>query len=144
MNVTDLPALNAALNLSATVLLVIARQEIRKRNIEKHKRLMLTAFGVSVAFLISYLIYHYNVLSVPFREPEWFRPIYLVILITHVILAAVVPILAIITLRRGLRRDDARHKRIARYTYPIWLYVSATGVLIYLLLYIIFPQHIPQ
>jgi uncharacterized membrane protein YozB (DUF420 family) len=105
---------------------------------------MIASFGVSIIFLISYLTYHYYVLSVPFRDPEWFRPIYLVILITHVILAAIVPVLAILSLRLGLKREDARHKRIVKYTYPIWLYVSMTGVLIYLLLYQIFPQQLPQ
>lgn len=144
MTVYDLPLVNACLNLTATILLVIARGAIKRREIEKHKKLMIASFSTSVVFLICYLIYHYNVLSVPFREPEWFRPIYLVILITHVILAAVVPILAVITLRRGLKRDDTKHKKIAKYTYPIWLYVSVTGVVIYLLLYRIFPQQIPQ
>lgn len=140
MSVTDLPLLNACLNLTATILLITARGAIRRREIEKHKKLMIASFTASVLFLISYLIYHYNVLSVPFREPEWFRPFYLVILITHVILAAIIPFMAVITLRRGLKRDDAKHKKIARYTYPIWIYVSVTGVLIYVLLYQIFPQ----
>jgi uncharacterized membrane protein YozB (DUF420 family) len=144
MTVYDLPLVNACLNATATILLILGRSAIRRRDIEKHKKLMIASFSVSIIFLICYLIYHYNVLSVPFREPEWFRPIYLVILITHVILAAVVPILAVITLRRGLKRDDVKHKKIAKYTYPIWLYVSITGVIIYALLYQIFPQQVAQ
>ena len=101
---------------------------------------MISAFIVSILFLICYLIYHYNVLSVPFKEPAWFKPIYLTLLVSHVLLAVTVPVFATIALRRGLRRDDEKHKKIVKYAYPIWLYVSVTGVLIYLLLYQIFPQ----
>jgi uncharacterized membrane protein YozB (DUF420 family) len=140
MSVSDLPMLNAGLNLTATILLLFARSAIKRREIERHKKLMIATFSVSVFFLISYVIYHLNVLSVPFREPQWFKPIYLVILITHVVLAATVPFFAIVSLRRGLKREDARHKKIVRYAYPIWMYVSITGVIIYLLLYQIFPQ----
>jgi uncharacterized membrane protein YozB (DUF420 family) len=103
---------------------------------------MIAAFCTSIVFLICYLIYHYNVLSVPFREPAWFKPIYLTILISHVALAITVPVLAVISLRRGLKREDAKHKKIVKYAYPIWLYVSITGVVIYMLLYQIFPQTI--
>lgn len=142
MNVSDLPTLNAALNLTATAFLLLARSAIKHREIERHKKLMLSAFTTSVLFLISYVIYHLNVLSVPFREPQWFKPIYLVILFSHIVLAAILPFLAVISLRRGLRRDDDRHRRIVRYSYPIWLYVSMTGVIIYLLLYQIFPQNV--
>jgi uncharacterized membrane protein YozB (DUF420 family) len=140
MSVYDLPIVNAGLNLTATVLLLFARSAIRRREIEKHKKLMIATFSVSVLFLISYVVYHANVMSVAFVEPQWFKPFYLGILFTHVILAATVPVLAIISLRRGLRRDDLRHRKIVRYTYPIWMYVSITGVVIYLLLYQIFPQ----
>ena len=142
MTVYDLPLVNASLNATATVLLLIARNKIKHRDIGTHKNIMIAAFAVSIVFLICYLIYHYNVLSVPFRDPSWFRPIYLTLLVTHVILAASVPVLAVITLRRGLKREDRMHKRIAKYTYPIWLYVSITGVVIYLLLYQIFPQQV--
>jgi len=142
MTVYDLPIVNASLNATATVLLLIARKKIKQRDIETHKKIMIAAFCVSIAFLICYLVYHYNVLSVSFVEPSWFRPIYLTLLVTHVSLAAAVPVLSVITLRRGLKRDDPRHKKIAKYTYPIWLYVSITGVVIYLLLYQIFPQHV--
>jgi uncharacterized membrane protein YozB (DUF420 family) len=142
MSVYDLPIINAGLNLTATILLLFARSAIKRREIERHKKLMIATFSVSVAFLICYVIYHANVLSVTFMEPKWFKPFYLGLLLTHVVLAATVPVLAIISLRRGLRRDDARHRKIVKYSYPIWMYVSITGVIIYLLLYQIFPQTI--
>jgi len=96
---------------------------------------MLTAFGVSCAFLLCYLIYHYQVGSVRFPKTGLIRTAYLSILATHTVLAAVVPVLAIITLRRGLAARFDRHRRIARWTFPIWLYVSVTGVIVYLMLY---------
>lgn len=142
MTVYDLPIVNASLNATATVLLLIGRNQIKQRKIQNHKKIMIAAFTVSILFLICYLIYHFNVLSVPFREPTWFKPIYLTLLISHVLLAVTVPVFATIALRRGLRRDDIMHKRIVKYAYPIWLYVSVTGVLIYLLLYQIFPQDV--
>lgn len=135
MSIHDLPALNAVLNGTSAVLLVIAYRFIRRGNIQAHKRTMLSAFTVSVAFLISYLIYHANVGAVYYQRTGLLRGIYLTILTTHTILAAAVPVLAIITLRRGLRGDFKRHKRIARWTFPIWLYVSVTGVIVYLMLY---------
>lgn len=140
MTVYDLPIVNASLNATATILLLVARNQIKHRRIENHKKIMISAFIVSILFLICYLIYHYNVLSVPFKEPAWFKPIYLTLLVSHVLLAVTVPVFATISLRRGLRRDDEKHKKIVKYAYPIWLYVSITGVLIYLLLYQIFPQ----
>ena len=140
MTVYDLPLVNASLNATATVLLLVARNQIKHRRIQNHKKVMVSAFIVSILFLTFYLIYHFNVLTVPFRDPLWFKPIYLVLLISHVLLAVTVPVFATISLRRGLRRDDIKHRRIVKYSYPIWLYVSITGVLIYLLLYQIFPQ----
>jgi len=142
MTVYDLPLVNASLNATATVLLLIGRNQIKKRKIENHKKVMIAAFIVSILFLICYLIYHFNVLSVIFKEPTWFKPIYYTLLISHVLLAVTVPVFATIALRRGLRRDDVMHKRIVKYAYPIWLYVSVTGVIIYLLLYQIFPQQV--
>ncbi len=142
MTVYDLPIVNASLNATATILLLIARRQIRERKIENHKKIMISAFCVSIVFLICYLIYHYTVLSVTFKEPAWFKPIYLTLLISHVLLAVTVPVFATISLRRGLKREDAKHKKIVKYAYPIWLYVSVTGVIIYLLLYQIFPQHV--
>lgn len=136
----DLPAINAILNGTATVLLLAAYSQIRKRNIRNHRKLMLAAFSVSVVFLISYLVYHYSAGVVRFTKPGWIRTVYLWILGTHTVLAAIVPFLAVITLRRGLRRDDQRHRKIARWTFPIWLYVSITGVVVYLLLYQVQPR----
>jgi uncharacterized membrane protein YozB (DUF420 family) len=139
LGIHDLPIVNATLNAMATVLLLIAYYFIRHRRIEAHRRTMLTAFAVSCVFLVCYLVYHYNVGSVRFDKPGWVRTVYLVILFTHTVLAATVPFLAIITLRRGLKREDARHRKIARWTFPIWLYVSVTGVVVYVLLYQVRP-----
>lgn len=139
LGVHDLPIVNATLNATATVLLLIAYSFIRQRKIEAHRRTMLTAFAVSCVFLVCYLVYHYNVGSVRFDKPGWVRTVYLLILFTHTVLAATVPFLAIITLRRGLKREDARHRKIARWTFPIWLYVSVTGVVVYVLLYQVRP-----
>ena len=135
MDVHSLPAVNATLNGTAAILLVTGYTLIRKRRVDAHKRVMLTAFGVSVAFLICYLVYHAQVGSVHYPKSGAIRIVYYTILITHTILAACVPVLAIITLRRALRGDFVRHRRIARWTLPIWLYVSVTGVVVYLMLY---------
>ena len=135
MSVTDLPHLNAALNAASAVLLSIAWWLIRRRRIEAHRRTMIAAFCTSAAFLTSYVIYHAQVGSRPFPGTGLARTIYFTVLVPHVILAAAVLPLAIITLRRGLRRDDARHRRIARVTLPIWLFVSVTGVIVYVMLY---------
>jgi len=131
----DLPKLNAVLNATAAVLLVCAYILIRSGRREAHKRVMLAAFTVSVLFLISYLTYHAQVGSVHYPHSGTIRSVYLTILFTHTVLAAAVPILAIITLRRGLRGMFVRHKAIARWTLPIWLYVSVTGVVVYVMLY---------
>lgn len=133
--VHELPTLNAALNSICTLLLLIGYTHIRAGRIAQHRRTMLTAFGTSVLFLISYVIYHLQVGSVPYTGTGWLRVVYFSILIPHIILAAAVVPLAILTLRRGLIRDDARHKRIAKITFPIWLFVSVTGVVIYGMLY---------
>ena len=101
---------------------------------------MLTAFGCSVLFLISYLIYHYQVGSVPFKGQGWIRPVYFAILLSHTILAAAVVPLALITLRRAVRENFSAHRRIARWTFPIWFYVSVTGVIVYLMLYHFAPS----
>ncbi len=135
MDVHSLPAVNATLNGTAAILLITGYTLIRKRRVDAHKRVMLTAFGVSVAFLICYLVYHAQVGSVRYPKGGAIRIVYYTILITHTILAACVPVLAIITLRRALRGDFVRHRRIARWTLPIWLYVSVTGVVVYLMLY---------
>ena len=135
MDVHSLPAVNATLNATAGVLLLTGYALIRRKRVLAHKRVMLTAFCVSVAFLICYLVYHSQVGSVPYQKTGPIRTAYFSILITHTLLAATVPVLAIITLRRGLRADFQRHRRIARWTFPIWLYVSVTGVIVYLMLY---------
>ena len=135
MSVTDLPALNATLNGISTVLLVVGYILVRQRKLEQHRRTMLAAFGTSVVFLISYVIYHLNVGSRPFPGRGAIRAVYFSILIPHVILAAAIVPLALITLSRGLSAQYDRHRAIARWTLPIWLFVSITGVLIYLMLY---------
>lgn len=135
MTVQDLPAVNATLNAISGVLLVIAYGLIRARRIEQHRKVMIAAFVASSLFLVCYVIYHAQVGSVRFTRQGFVRPLYFTILITHVALAAVVLPMAIITLSRGLKRRYPQHRRIARWTFPIWLYVSITGVLVYILLY---------
>lgn len=135
MDVHILPTVNAALNGLAAILLVRGFFLIKARRIDEHKKTMLAAFATSIVFLISYLIYHYQVGSVRFEHTGLLRTTYLMILVSHTILAAAVPVLAIITLRRGLKGDFRRHVKIARWTFPIWLYVSVTGVVVYLMLY---------
>jgi uncharacterized membrane protein YozB (DUF420 family) len=138
-SVEELPAVNASLNALAAVLLVLGWAQIKLGRERAHKILMLTAFAVSIIFLTCYLIYHYHKLSVPFQGPSSVRPIYYTILISHVILAATVPFLASITIYLGLSDRRARHRQFARWTFPIWLYVSITGVAIYVMLYQLFP-----
>jgi uncharacterized membrane protein YozB (DUF420 family) len=135
MTLHDLPAVNATLNGISAVLLVIGYLLIRARRVDAHRRVMLSAFATSTLFLICYLVYHAQVGSVPFPRHGFVRPLYFSILITHVTLAFTVPPLAIITLSRGLKARFDRHVAIARWTLPIWLYVSVTGVLVYVLLY---------
>lgn len=130
-----LPTLNAILNATAATLLVIGYLLIRRGNRERHKQVMLTALGCSAAFLVSYLYYHYQVGSVHFEGEGTVRTVYLGILLTHTVLAAAVPPLALITVYLGLRGRYDRHKKIARFTLPIWLYVSVTGVVVYWMLY---------
>jgi uncharacterized membrane protein YozB (DUF420 family) len=135
LQVTDLPAVNATLNAIAGTLLVAGWVLIRKRRIAQHRACMLAAFGTSALFLLSYLVYHYHVGSRPFEGQGPIRAVYFSVLITHVILAMFVLPLALMTLSRGLREQYARHVAIARWTLPIWLYVSVTGVIVYLMLY---------
>jgi len=135
VTIHDLPALNATLNGTAAILLVAAYVLIKQGRREAHKRTMLAAFGVSTLFLICYLIYHAQVGSVRYQHTGFIRTVYLSILATHTILAAMVPFLAVITLRRGLKGAFVQHKKIARWTLPIWLYVSVTGVVVYVMLY---------
>jgi uncharacterized membrane protein YozB (DUF420 family) len=140
MGIHDLPAVNAILNGTAAVLLVSAYLLIRSGRRQAHRNVMLTAFSVSIVFLISYLTYHWYLIAhhegvLHYPGNGALRNVYLTILFTHTVLAATVPVLAIITLRRALKGQFDRHKRIARWTLPIWLYVSVTGVVVYLMLY---------
>jgi putative membrane protein len=135
ISIHDLPAVNATLNATAAVLLIWGYILIRRRSIAAHRRVMLAAFATSSVFLCCYLIYHYNVGSVRFPRTGTVRTVYLSILATHTALAATVPPLAIITLSRGLRERFDRHRRIARWALPVWLYVSVTGVVVYWMLY---------
>jgi uncharacterized membrane protein YozB (DUF420 family) len=142
----QLPAVNAALNALAAALLVTGWLLIKARREQAHKWTMLTAFAVSVAFLTCYLAYHYqlkaryNVAGVAFQGPPGVRRAYLIMLASHVILAATVPFLAGATIYLGLRDRRLRHRQLARWTLPIWLYVSVTGVLIYVMLYHVYPS----
>jgi uncharacterized membrane protein YozB (DUF420 family) len=131
----DLPAVNASLNALSGILLLIAYIFIRQRKIEQHRKVMLAAFATSSLFLVFYVIYHAQVGSVRFTRQGFVRPLYFTILITHVTLAAAVLPLAIVTLSRGLKARYPQHRKIARWTFPIWMYVSVTGVLVYVLLY---------
>jgi putative membrane protein len=131
----DLPAVNATLNGISAILLVVAYLLIRARRIDQHRRVMLAAFTTSSLFLICYVVYHAQVGSVRFTRQGFVRPLYFTILATHVVLAVATLPLAIITLSRGLKARFVRHRAIARWTLPIWLYVSVTGVLVYVLLY---------
>jgi uncharacterized membrane protein YozB (DUF420 family) len=135
MDISDLSTVNASLNATSAVLLWVGRRHIARGRVQSHKRFMLAAFGVSTAFLVSYVIYHLSVGSKPFPGHGLLRGIYLTILISHVLLAFTVPPLAITTLYFALRARFDKHRRIARVTYPIWMYVSVTGVIVYLMLY---------
>jgi uncharacterized membrane protein YozB (DUF420 family) len=135
VTVHDLPAVNASLNAVSGVLLVGGYTLMRLRRIDLHRKVMIAAFATSSLFLVCYLVYHAQVGSVPFPRHGFVRSLYFTILITHVVLAASVPPLAIITMTRGLQGRYPQHRRIARWTFPIWLYVSVTGVLVYVLLY---------
>jgi len=135
LTVHDLPAVNATLNALSGLLLVAGYLLIRARRIDQHRYCMLAAFATSSVFLICYIVYHAQVGSVRFTRQGIVRPVYFTVLFTHVVLAAAVLPLALVTLSRGLQRRYARHRAIARWTLPIWLYVSVTGVLVYVLLY---------
>jgi uncharacterized membrane protein YozB (DUF420 family) len=141
--VHDLPACNAFFNGLAGVFLAFGYYFVKRGKLIAHRNCMITAVCSSALFLIGYLTYHIGMKGgvTRFQNPEWFRPIYLTILITHLILAIIILPLIIITLTFALRQKFDKHKKIARWTWPLWMYVSVTGVLIYLLLYQIFPQH---
>lgn len=136
------PAINASLNGTSAVLLVTAHRMIQRGRVAAHRRMMLGAVTTSALFLISYLYYHLHVVhgSVRFHGRGWSRPLYFSILISHTILAAAIVPLVIVTLSRALRERFREHRAIARWTYPIWLYVSVTGVVIYFMLYQLFAR----
>lgn len=135
MEIADLPALNATLNGVASAFLVAGYALIRRRRRDAHRLCMLSALTTSALFLISYVIYHANAGSVRFQGTGVMRAVYFAVLVPHIILAATILPLALITTARGLRGDFGRHVRIARWTLPIWLYVSVTGVIVYVMLY---------
>lgn len=135
MTVTDLPALNASFNAAATVLLLAGYVFIRKGDVTRHRACMVGALLMSAAFLTSYLVYHYYAGSVPFEGQGPIRVVYFTILITHIILAALILPLVLVTVRYAFTARFAQHRRLARWTWPIWMYVSVTGVIIYLMLY---------
>jgi uncharacterized membrane protein YozB (DUF420 family) len=146
MSLLDLPVVNASLNGLSAVFLAAGYVFIRRKNQRAHRNCMIAAFTTSVLFLVCYITYHVYVAYVLHRgptrfvDPAWFRPIYLAILLTHTVLAVVIVPMVLITLSRGLRAKFDQHRKIARWTWPLWMYVSVTGVLIYYLLYIKFPQ----
>ncbi len=146
MSYTDLPAVNASLNGLSAVLLGVGRYFIARKRVTAHRNCMIGAFVASTLFLVCYITYHSYLAYVlhrgptVFKEPAWFRPIYLLILGTHTILAVVIVPMAILTLSRALRQRFDLHRKIARWTWPLWMYVSVTGVVIYYLLYWKFPQ----
>lgn len=140
VTLTDLPTVNATLNATSAVLLLLAYVAIRGRRIETHRRLMLAAASTSTVFLVCYLVYHAHVGSVRFTGQGPVRTLYFSILITHTILAVVIVPMVLRTLYLGLRRRDPQHRRLARWTFPLWLYVSVTGVVIYLMLYRLYPR----
>jgi uncharacterized membrane protein YozB (DUF420 family) len=147
MSFSDLPAVNATLNGLSAVFLTAGYIFIRRKNKIAHRNCMITAFITSAIFLACYLTYHGHLAWVlhqgptRFLNPAWFRPIYLTILLTHTLLAVVIVPMVLMTLYRARRQRFEAHKRIARWTLPLWMYVSLTGVIIYLLLYQIFPQN---
>ena len=146
MSFSDLPAVNASLNAFTAVLLMLGLRFIKRGNRNAHRNCMITACCASLLFLTCYVTYHtwmrrtYGAAHTSFLKPPWFRPIYLTILYTHLVGAVVILPLVVVTLARALKGNFERHKKIARWTWPIWMYVSVTGVMIYLLLYRIFPQ----
>lgn len=146
MTLSDFPPLNASLNGLSAILLLLGYYFIKRKQQVAHRNCMIGALVTSTLFLACYLYYHYSMKKVygeahtRFLKPEWFRPIYLALLFTHLIAAIAIVPMVIITVSRAARGRFDRHVRIARWTWPVWMYVSATGVLIYFLLYQIFPQ----
>ena len=139
MGITDLPAVNATLNGTSAVLLLFAYAAIRRHDVQRHRVLMLATATTSALFLVCYLVYHAHVGSVKFTGTGPVRTLYFSILLTHTVLAAVIVPMVLRTLYLGLKRRDETHRRLARWTFPLWLYVSVTGVVIYAMLYHLYP-----
>lgn len=135
------PALNAGLNGASAIMITTGRMLIRRQKVRLHRACMITAVATSSLFLISYLYYHAHVGSVHFPGQGWVRPVYFTILISHTLLAAAVVPLVLISLNYALREKFDRHRRIVRWAYPVWLYVSVTGVVVYVMLYQIYGAH---
>jgi uncharacterized membrane protein YozB (DUF420 family) len=135
ISVHELPAVNASLNALSAVLLLIGYVLIRSGRREQHRRVMIAAFTTSALFLVFYIVYHAQVGSVRFTREGFVRPLYFTLLVTHIVLAAAVLPLALVTLWRGLGGNYVRHRAVARWAFPVWMYVSVTGVLVYVLLY---------
>ena len=138
MGIADLPALNASLNAISAMFLLLGYSFIRTKQVNRHKAAMLAAFSTSILFLISYLVYHYHVGSKPFPGQGLIRSVYFVILISHVVLAAAIGPLAIATMTLAWKERFQTHRRLARWTLPLWLYVSLTGIVVYLMIYQIY------
>lgn len=140
MDLSWMPTLNAALNASSLVLLMSGRYLIKAGREESHKKVMVTACLVSILFLISYLTYHYLVGHTTFEGQGWIRPVYFTILISHIVLASIVPVLAILLVYWGIQGKRDKHRKLARIAWPVWVYVSITGLLVYFILYHWFPS----
>jgi uncharacterized membrane protein YozB (DUF420 family) len=142
VTLADLPIVNASLNGLSAILLGCGYYFVKRDKLIAHRNCMIAAFCTSAIFLVCYLTYHFTVKTLTrFHDPEWFRPIYLTLLLTHTILAVTIVPMIFITMNRALKERFDLHKKIAKWTWPLWMYVSVTGVIIYLLLYRIFPQH---
>lgn len=137
--VTLLPTLNALINGTCTVLLLVSLWAIKKKNIPLHKKINLTAFVLSSLFLVSYIMYHWMATETSFPKDNPLRPVYLFILISHIILAAIVLPLVLISFYFGLKNEVVKHRKIVRFSYPIWLYVTITGVVVYLMIKPYYP-----
>lgn len=135
MIISDLPALNAGLNTLSAALLLRGYLQIRRGEREAHRKTMLAALVSSGLFLSSYLVYHFQVGSVPYPHHDWTRPLYFAVLIPHVILAALLVPLVVVLVWRALKGEFARHRRLARWVWPVWIFVSLSGVVVYLMLY---------
>jgi putative membrane protein len=140
MGISDLPAVNACLNGASTLLLSAGYVLIRRKRQNAHRNCMVGALITSTLFLVCYVYYHAHAGRTVFANPAWFRPFYLILLLTHTVLAVVIVPMVILTVIPAWRQRFDRHRRIARWTWPLWMYVSVTGVVIYLILYQIFPQ----